>query len=88
MKYELSDNDILKIADIVESKEVKSRATFLKQRMPMTGFKVPENWKSHIDRKEITDENGEIDYKKLWQKVDEFGQRMWNERKILRFHGI
>jgi hypothetical protein len=51
-------------------------------KMPMASF-TASGRKNLIKRTDIVGRNGEIDYSKLWRKVDQLGERLYKEIRLL-----
>ena len=51
-------------------------------KVPMAGFPVSGRQKL-INRAEVVGTNGKIDYNKLMRKVDELGERLYKEGRLL-----
>jgi len=52
------------------------------KKAPMAGF-TANGRKNLIDRAEVIGKNGEIDYTKLVRKVDELGEHLFKEARLL-----
>jgi len=50
---------------------------------PIAGFKVPENYKSEIDRSKILGPDGKVDDRLLVEAINELGRRQYRQ-DILR----
>lgn len=52
------------------------------KKIPMASFTAPGRQKL-INRADVVGTNGEIDYTKLMRKVDELGERLFKEARLL-----